>query len=285
MRQLILLAMLVLGAAPAAAGPLLNGDFETGGLQEWISFGTRGAPGTVWGVPPTSGSHQAYLIAGTEGCYYCGQPGPHPRGDELGIRADDYTNPVWRTSWVGHISGSAIVQDFNAPRDAILQFDVAHLGNDGCAAPPTWQWDITVVMINGVTFNLCDPGSLRGQRLTEGGSRGGELIYESPGVPSHYIGYRYFSGYLRYAVPLAEIAPSRYPRLGEPGYRLSFFTGQDGGDLAGGYALLIDNVRVVPARIPEPAPLALLLAAFLASLQTVRATCLPGRWPSSRPSC
>jgi hypothetical protein len=243
----------------AAAVPLRNGDFETGDFSSWNVFGTSEVRGDVWTVPPTQGSYQAYLIAGTEGCYGCFSNDPHPTNADLGLVV-----PPSDVTIYPQFSGSAITQVFNAPPDAVLRFDMDWLANDGCAAGgESHQYDVTSAIVNGRFFNLC---GLRGQAepLTAPKDLGGKLIFGPGGRPDHYEGYAYNSGYGRFTIPLSDITPQLYPGLAEPGYLLAFFTSQGGGDFTSGTAMLVDNVRLVNG-VPEPATALLLTVAAMAA--------------------
>jgi hypothetical protein len=235
-RTLFGLTLLLGLARPAAAGPIINGGFESGNFSGWQTTGDASVVTSAIGSVPTQGSFQAFLTTASQG------------GDFNNFSGTDAAPASTLASFLGlapgalatAVEGSAIKQTFTASAGQVVRFDYKFLTTEGA------NNDLAFVTLSG--FNtLVD---------TTTGPFFGSGVNLDPvfGDPTRETAFRTFS----FSIPVTGT------------YTLGIGVA-DRGDEFIPSGLLIDNASLAQptqaAAVPEPNSLALvsLSAACLGS--------------------
>ncbi len=126
-RTLFALTLLLGLARPAAAGPIVNGGFESGNFGGWRTAGDASVVGSAIGSAPTQGSFQAFLTTASQ------------NGDFNNFSGTDAVSASALEGFLGLASGalgtaaegSAVGQTFTANAGAVVRFDYKFLTTEG----------------------------------------------------------------------------------------------------------------------------------------------------------
>jgi hypothetical protein len=232
---------LLLGLArPAAAGPIINGGFESGNFSGWQTTGDASVVGSTIGSAPTQGGFQAFLTTASQ------------NGDFNNFSGSDAATASALESFLGltpgalggAIEGSAIKQTFTASAGQVVRFDYKFLTTEGA------NNDFAFVTLSGLR-TLAD--------TTTGPFFGSGVVLDPVfNDPTRETAVRTFS----FTIPVTGT------------YTLGVGVA-DRGDEFIPSGLLIDNASLAQstqATVPEPSGLALfcLAAACLGSWHWVR---------------
>ncbi len=233
MRYGLFFVLLVSLVPPVGAGTITNGGFETGNLTGWSSSGAASVVGAGFGSGPTEGSYEAFLSTGA------GAQSRPIIESFLGLPAgtlNSLAGPLFATE------GSAIKQVITANAGDVLSFDWNFLTNE--ATPNAVYNDFAFwVLVNEHT---------------------GQVL----------------------ANTFSSFSPSSTSFFEETGFTTTSYTFSTSGTFTLGFGvmdaaagtdtaidsgLLVDNVRLTAAAIPEPP------TAILASIAAVITGFVPRR--------
>jgi hypothetical protein len=246
----VLGAVLLGPCTPVWAAPLTNGSFETGDFTGWTRSGFLGANSPSVGGPqfstflaaqmadPPKADTNAVETSQTTAFDGFGVAGP-----AIGPTNGNFLAFISNETSAGNstLTGSSITQSFTIPAGATsLSFDVALLNNDDPSDFASFNDFGGVALLQGSTvldqFNLdLDPASPANAHVTDGANAGG-FINSTPFLHESFN----VSG------------------LGGQTVTLEAYSINYGGDNSVETRLLLDNIQIAAAVVPEPGSLTLL---------------------------